>query len=253
MTNRQNGLPTSVFTPIRVERISEKVAAQLKKLIADGVLKVGDRLPSERDLSEQLGVSRTSIREALQQLEMQGILSTVHGGGSVVQNITEREIRKPIELFLEQDKKRVLELAELRAFMEAWAAREAASNRTDAELETMHGYLLEMEGDFEKGQVRYDLDVKYHTEIAAATHNTIYLHIIDTVYTLIKYSIKVHREEVFTSRGDQEIILNHHRKIFNAIAARDPDAAETAMKEHLAFVVREFTARFFPPLVPAAP
>jgi len=253
MTTRQGGMAAGVFAPIRVERISEKVALQLKKLIADGVLKVGDRLPSERDLSEQLGVSRTSVREALQQLEMRGILETVHGGGSIVRNITEQGIRRPIELFLEQDKKRVLELAELRAFMEAWAAREAARNRTEGELEAMRGFLEEMERDFEQGRIRYGLDVKYHTEIAAATHNTIYLHIIDTVYNLIQYSIKVHREEVFTSRGDQERILNHHRKIFDAIAGGDPDAAEAAMKEHLAFVVREFKAKFFPPLAPAAP
>jgi GntR family transcriptional repressor for pyruvate dehydrogenase complex len=253
MTTRQGGMAAGVFAPIRVERISEKVALQLKKLIADGVLKVGDRLPSERDLSEQLGVSRTSVREALQQLEMRGILETVHGGGSIVRNITEQEIRKPIELFLEQDKKRVLELAELRAFMEAWAAREAARNRTEGELEAMRGFLEEMERDFEKGQIRYDIDVKYHTEIASATHNTIYLHFIDTVYNLVKYSIKIHREEVFTSRGDQERILNHHRKIFDAIAGGDPDAAEAAMKEHLAFVVREFKAKFFPDLAPAAP
>ncbi len=253
MTTRQNGIQTGVFATIRVERIPDKVADQLKKLISDGVLKVGDRIPSERDLSEQMGVSRTSVREALQQMEMQGFLETIHGGGSIVRNLTAREIRKPIELFLEQDKKRVLELAELRAFMEAWAAREAAKHRTEAELETIRGYLEEMERDFEKGQIRYDVDFKYHTEIAAATHNTIYLHIIDNIYHLVNYSIKVHREEVFTSRGDQERILNHHRKIFNAIAAGDPDAAEAAMKEHLAFVVREFKARFFPPLAPSAP
>jgi GntR family transcriptional regulator, transcriptional repressor for pyruvate dehydrogenase complex len=246
MTTRQNSLQSPVFTPIRVEKVAEKVAYQLRKLIADGVLKAGARLPSERDLSEQMGVSRASIREALQHLELQGILETIHGGGSIVKNITEQEIRKPLELFLEQDKRRVLELAELRAFMEAWAAREAAKNRTDQELETMRGYLEEMERDFEKGQIRYDVDFQYHTEIAAATHNTIYLHLIDNIYHLINYSIKVHREEVFTSREDQETILGHHRKIFHAIEGRNPDAAETAVKEHLAFVVREFKRKFFP-------
>jgi GntR family transcriptional repressor for pyruvate dehydrogenase complex len=226
--------------------VADKVADQLKKLISDGAVKVGDRLPPERDLAEQMGVSRASVREALQQLEMQGMLEIVHGGGSVVRNMTGQEIRKTLEIFLEQDRKRVLELAELRAFMEAWAAKEAAKNRTDAELETMRGYLEEMERDFEKGQIRYDIDFKYHTEIAAATHNTIYLHLIDNIYTLISYSIKVHREEVFTGRGDQETILNHHRAVYNAIRDRAPEAAEEAMKEHLVFVVREFKRKFFP-------
>jgi len=246
MTIKHNGSGGGLFTPIRVERVADKVAEQLKKLISDGVVKVGGRLPPERELAEQMGVSRASVREALQQLEMQGMLEIVHGGGSIVRNITGEEIRKTLELVLERDPKRVLELAELRAFMEAWAAKEAAKHRTEAELETMRGYLEEMERDFEKGQIRYDVDFKYHTEIAAATHNTIYLHLIDNIYHLISYSIKVHREEVFTARGDQETILNHHRHIYDAIRDRNPEAAESAMKEHLAFVVREFKRKFFP-------
>ena len=246
MTIKQNGSGGGLFTPIRIERVADKVAQQLKKLISDGVVKVGGRLPPERELAEQMGVSRASVREALQQLEMQGMLEIVHGGGSIVRNITGEEIRKTLELVLERDPKRVLELAELRAFMEAWAAKEAAKHRTETELETMRGYLEEMERDFEKGQIRYDGDFKYHTEIAAATHNTIYLHLIDNIYHLISYSIKVHREEVFTARGDQETILNHHRHIYDAIRDRNPEAAESAMKEHLAFVVREFKRKFFP-------
>jgi GntR family transcriptional repressor for pyruvate dehydrogenase complex len=253
MTSRSNGTNVGLFTQIRVDRVADKVADQLMKFISDGMVKMGDRLPSERELAEQMGVSRASVREALQQLEMQGMIEIVHGGGSVVRNITGQEIRKTIELFLERDPKRVLELAELRAFMEAWAAREAARNRTDAELETIRGYLEEMERDFEKGQIRYDVDFKYHTEIASATHNTIYLHLIDNIYNLINYSIKIHHEEVFTGRDDQEKILNHHRNVFNAIRDRNPDAAEVAMKEHLAFVVQEFKKKFFPDGSPQEP
>jgi GntR family transcriptional regulator, transcriptional repressor for pyruvate dehydrogenase complex len=246
MTSKSNGSHTGLFTQIHIERVADKVADQLKRLISDGVVKVGGRLPPERELAEQMGVSRVSVREALQQLEMLGMLETVHGGGSIVRNITGQEIRKTLEIFLERDPKRVLELAELRAFMEAWAAREAAKHRTEADLETIRGYLEEMELDFERGQIRYDVDFKFHTEIAAATHNTIYLHLIDNIYTLINYSIKVHREDVFTGRGDQEMILNHHRNIYDTIRAGNPDAAEAAMKEHLAFVVREFRRKFFP-------
>lgn len=253
MTIRSNGTNVGLFTPIRVDRVADKVAEQLRRLISDGRVKVGDRLPSERELAEQMGVSRISIREALQQLEMQGMLEIVHGGGSIVRNITGQEIRKTLELFLERDPKRVLELAELRAFMEAWAAREAARHRTEAELGAIRGYLEEMERDFERGQIRYDVDFKYHTEIAGATHNTIYLHLIDNIYTLINYSIKIHHEEVFTGRDDQETILNHHRNIYNAIRDGDQDAAEVAMKEHLAFVVREFKKKFFPDGSPQDP
>jgi GntR family transcriptional regulator, transcriptional repressor for pyruvate dehydrogenase complex len=236
----QSPTQDSVFRPIRLERVAEKVANQLKMAIGNGVFKVGNRLPSERELAEQMGVSRTSVREAIQQLELLGIIETVHGGGSIVRNLTEQEIRSPMETVLEQDKVRVLELTEVRAFMEAWAAKRAAANRTDAELELIHGFLEEMERDLEKGQIRPEIDFKFHAEIAAATHNTIFLHLIQNIHQLISYSIKVHREQVFLTREDQQTIFYHHLRVFKAIQDRDPEGAEAAMAEHLLFVVREF-------------
>ncbi|MEW6137565.1 MAG: FadR/GntR family transcriptional regulator [Thermodesulfobacteriota bacterium] len=241
---KSESTPESIFSPIRIERVSEKVAQQIKKAISDGIFKVGDRLPSERDLVEQMGVSRPSIREAIQLLELQGMVETVHGGGSVVRNIAEQDIQKPIETFLREDRQRVLELTHVRAFMEKWAARQAASQRSEEELERMGRYLREMEKDFDRGRVRPDIDFKFHSEIAAATHNTIFVHLMDSIHQLVKYSVQVHREEVFLARESQEIILNHHRKIFSAIRNRLPETAESAMAEHLEFVVREYTKKF---------
>lgn len=240
MNDIQDQSPDAVFRPIRMERVSEKVANQLKKVIRDGIFKVGDRLPSERELAEQMGVSRPSVREAIQQLEMLGMVETSHGGRSVVKNIAEQEIRSPIEVFLEEDRQRVLELTEVRAFMESWAARMAAQNCTESEVQAIRRHLEEMERDFEKGQIRFEVDFKFHTEIAAATHNTIFVHLIDSIYQLINYSVKIHREQVFIAPESQKKILDHHRKIFSGIEDRDPDAAEAAMKEHLFFVVSEF-------------
>jgi len=229
-----------LFQPIRLERVSQKIANQLKKAISGGLFRVGDRLPSERELSEQMGVSRPSVREALQQLELQGIVEIAHGGGSVVKNLTEVEIRKPMEVFLGDDKQRVLELTEIRAYMEALAARQAATNRTEEELERIGGYLAAMESDFEKGQINYEVDFKFHTELAAASHNVIFLHLMSSIYDLINRSIKIHREEMFVSREAQELILEHHRRIFQAIKNQDPEKAEAVMKDHLLFVVEEF-------------
>jgi GntR family transcriptional regulator, transcriptional repressor for pyruvate dehydrogenase complex len=236
-------LPRTAFKRIRLERVSEKVVNQLKRAIGDGIFRVGDRLPSERDLAEQMGVSRPSIREAIQQLELQGIVDTIHGGGSIVRNLTEQEIRKPIEIVLGDDRQRVLELTEVRAFMETWAAKQAAKHRTDDELERIRTYLEEMEHDFEKGEIRAELDFKFHAEIAAAAHNTIFSHLMNNIYELIGYSIRVHREQVFTTREDQQTIFHSHLKVFKAIKNRDPDAAEAAMNQHLLFVVSEFKKR----------
>ncbi|AFM24924.1 FadR/GntR family transcriptional regulator [Desulfomonile tiedjei] len=229
-----------VFEPIRLERISHKVASQLKKAIGAGVFRVGDRLPSERELAEQMGVSRPSVREAIQQLEIQGFVDIVHGGGSLVKNIAEQEIQQPMELVLGDDKQRVLELAEIRAYMESLAARKAAENRTEEELKRIRYYLKEMQRDFEKGQIRYEVDFKFHTEITAASHNMIFLHLMSSIYRLMNFSIKVHREQMFLSKDSQKKILDHHMAIFKGIQKKDPEAAEAAMKEHLLFVIEEF-------------
>ncbi len=240
MANDEPKSPPKIFSRIRVERVSEKVANELKRAISDGVFRVGERLPPERELAEQMGVSRPSVREAIQLLEVQGILETVHGGGSIVRNITEQEIRKPIEILIEGDKQKILELTEVRALMDTWAARQAAKNRSPEELKAIRVYLEEMERDFNKGRAQPELDVKFHSEIAAAAHNTIFLHMISNIYQMISYSIEVHWEQVLVSREAQKKIMNHHRNIFEAIQARDPDAAEFAMNEHLHFVIEQF-------------
>ncbi len=240
MSQKNHESPSDLFLPIRPERVSEKVAAQLKKVISDGVFRVGDRRTSERELAERMGVSRPSVREALQQLEMQGILETVRGGGSIVKNLTEQQIRAPMEVFLDDDPQLILEVTEVRAFMETWAARQAALHRTEQELKLMQSFLEAMEHDLEKGRIEYEVDFKFHSAIAAATHNTFFVHLIDSLHQLVSYSIKVHREQVFVGRKDQETIFAHHLRVFKAIKEQDPAAAEAAMSEHLRFVVNEF-------------
>jgi GntR family transcriptional repressor for pyruvate dehydrogenase complex len=236
--------PEQLFRPIRLERVAQKVATQLKKVISDGVFKVGERLPSERELAETMGVSRPSIREAIQQLEIMGMVETVHGGGSIVRNITEQQILRPIEIFLEEDPRKVLELTEVRAFMEGWAAKQAAKNRTEVELKRMEKFLRLMELDFDSGRIHPEADFSFHAEIAAASHNTIFLHLMHSIMQLIGSSVRIYREQIFVTTEEQETILNHHRKIFAAIRNRDEVKAQEAMQEHLQFVVDEYKKRF---------
>jgi GntR family transcriptional regulator, transcriptional repressor for pyruvate dehydrogenase complex len=245
MPDLKTDIATSpIFRPIKLERVSEKVASQLKEAITEGKFRMGDRLPAERELAEQMGVSRPSVREALQQLELLGLIESVHGGGTIVKSLTEKEIQSPIEILLGEDVQKVVELTEVRALLEAWAAKQAANNRTDEELELMQSYLRQMEQDLNKGRVRADIDYKFHTEIAAASHNTIFLHLMQTIHQLVSYSVKLNRELLFLAREDQETIFDHHTRVFQAIRNRDSQAAEAAMNEHLHFVMVEYKARF---------
>jgi GntR family transcriptional repressor for pyruvate dehydrogenase complex len=247
MTPNSDAAATALFSPIKMERVADKIAAQLKKAIADGKLRVGDRLPPERDLAEQMGVSRPSVREAIQQLELIGLLESVQGGGTVVKSLTEKEFQTPMEILLAEDKQKVIELTEVRGGMESWAARQAARNRTEDELARIQVCLEEMERDLKRGRIRAEVDVKFHTEIVAASHNTIFLHMMQSIYNLIIYSIRLYRERVFLTRQDQETLYHHHQEVFKAIQDRDPDAAEAAMGEHLRFVIKEYKSRFMSP------
>lgn len=143
------------------------------------------------------------------------------------------------------DRERIFELTKVRAFMECWAAREAARNRSEADVAAIRGYLEEMERDFERGQIRHEVDFQFHAAIAAASRNTSYLEQVTRVYSLINLSIKVFREQVFVSREGQAAILDQHRKIFNAIREGKPEAAEAAMREHLDFVLEQYQRRFY--------
>ncbi len=123
--------------------------------------------------------------------------------------------------------------------------KRAASNRTEDELQQILSLIEAMEKDFESGSIHYELDTKFHKEIAGATHNTILTHLLGSFFDLIRESIKFHREQMFVSRTDQIKILEHHRKVYEAIRDRDPERAQASMHEHLQFVVDEFRARIF--------
>ncbi len=233
------------FRPIKLERVSEKIAIQLREAITIGRFKIGDRLPSERELADQMGVSRPSVREAIQQLELMGMVESVHGGGTIVRSLTEQEIQRPMEIVLGEDIHKVVELTEVRALMEPWAAKQSAINRTDEELKRIRVLLNEMEKDLEKGVIRADVDMKFHIEIAAASHNTIFFHLMQTIHQLISYSVKLSREELFVEPEEQMRIFRHHTRIFNAIRECNPDAAEKEMRDHLQYVIAEYKRRFF--------
>jgi len=130
---------------IKIETIPEKIASQILELISKGKLKAGDTLPSERKLSELLGVSRSSVREALKYLEVSGFIKTYPGKRTVVKNITENLIKNPVEILIKKDESKIIELTKIRAFLEAYGAREAAINRNEDDILKLKEIINRME------------------------------------------------------------------------------------------------------------
>ncbi len=235
---------TIVFEPIRPKKISEEIVDQIKQLIARGDLGPGERIPSERELATLLGVSRPSVREALMVLEAMGFIESRQGGGTFVRTLTETTITNPLARLMEQKDPRMLHaLAEVRMGLESWSAFLAAKRAEEHEIETLRGIYRTMEEQAANGGWDADVDSRFHYVITAATHNTVQIHVLDTIHSLFHTTIQVALTEFYRKTGYLEILLSQHREILDGIAARDPERARQKMLAHLT-MVEEKLAQF---------
>jgi len=227
---------TLVFKPIRPKKISEEIVSQIKALISAGELKPGERIPSERDMANLLGVSRPSVREAIMVLEAMGLLESRQGGGTYIRSLTETSLADPLSAMVEKDPKLLQSLVEVRKGLESWSAFLAASRASDAEIEQLRSLYQEMERQATSGGWDYDVDSKFHYAITTATHNTLQLHVLNTIHGLFEATIHVTLSEFYKRKGYLEPLLQQHRAIFQSIADRDPEGARQSMMVHLEFV-----------------
>jgi GntR family transcriptional repressor for pyruvate dehydrogenase complex len=220
-------------------RISDQVTDRILARIASGEWGPGHRLPGERQLAEEMGVSRVSIRAALQSLKTQGLLDAVQGGGTRV--IASSAAMDPGMLELVRvNRDNLHDLAEIRAILEAWAVGRAALNRSDEDLAELTRIIAATEADIAGGEHKSENDVCFHLAIAKASGSGIYLHIMAVIRGILHQMVDYHRYELFPSREDDQVILGQHRSIFEAVKAKDPVAAEAAMRAHLGFVLTRY-------------
>ena len=228
---------TIVLKPIRPKKISEEIVDQIKQLIAQGELKPGERIPSERDLATMLGVSRPSVREAIMVLEAMGFLDSRQGGGTFVKALTEGSIMNPLAKLVEQrDPELLRALAEVRMGLESWSAYLAAQRATEADLADLQRLYTVMEKQAAKGGWSPEVDAEFHYAITSASHNSLQMHVLDSIHTLFNTTIQVALMEFYQQQGHIQRLLTHHREIMQAIADRQPELARQKMMEHLTMV-----------------
>lgn len=225
--------------PDRREKVSDRVAAEILKLIAAGDISPGENLPAERKLAEQLNVSRVSVRAALQTLKAQGFLDAVQGGGTRV--VSRAGVSDPALAELTRlDKTNMLDLMELRCEMEVWAARRAAEIATPESVAALRKILGEMLGNCPD---KAAADVAFHMEVAKASDSVVYRHLLGVVRGTLTQMMTYHRTELFASQEDDATVIRHHAGIVEAIAAKDPDEAAHRMREHLVWAREHYTRR----------
>ncbi|MBI3445219.1 MAG: FadR family transcriptional regulator [Magnetospirillum sp.] len=187
-----------------------------------------------------MGVSRVSIRAALQSLKTQGLLDAVQGGGTRV--IASSAAMDPGMMELVRvNRENLHDLAEIRSILEVWAVGRAASNRSAEDVAELTRIMEATEADIAAGAHKSENDIRFHLAIAKASGSGIYLHIVAIIRGVLHEMLDYHRYELFPSPQDDQMILAQHRAIFEGIKAGDPHLAEAAMRDHLGFVLTRYS------------
>ncbi len=221
----------SMFTPVKVVRASEDVAEQIKEAIFSGKLRPGDRLPPERVLVREFGLSRVTIREAIRMLEAAGVIRVKTGanGGAFVTEATPKIVTDSLTTLLRLRKATIRELSEARKVVET-AIAEMAALRADAEDLAAMERAIEHTRQAIAGNTPYaPASLEFHTALAKAAKNSVLLSTVlsfrDPVYDALNRLDDVQEMRL--------LALEHHQELCNAIRRRDAAEARRIMEIHL--------------------
>ena len=232
-------VPAPTFEPIRPMRASSDVIAQIRRAILSGQYRPGDRLPTEREMAQQFGVSRVTVRDALRALEANGLVK-VKVGGQGGPYVSEPDIALLSDSFgthLQLRGTTFQELAEARMALETTAAQLAATRATDEDLEALeaaiHGPIQPPPSDPASASA-YSLD--FHSALVIAAHNQALLAMFRATRALIQQAF----DTLHAQQPDMAVAArNTHSELYAAIAAHDAQHASNLMRAHL----EEFAAR----------
>jgi GntR family transcriptional repressor for pyruvate dehydrogenase complex len=212
--------------------VAQSVVQQILDLVRTGMLRSGDRLPSERELIEILNISRPSLREAIRALSTLGVVETHHGGGAYVTDLTARTLLAPLDFFISLSPSNLADVFESRSLIETQIVRKAAVNATPGDIEVLNGMLLAHEKVLTDPVGFRILDARFHAQLSEIAGNSV---LERFAYGLYNMGLDIRR------RATENLALIHrslgeHTTIVRAIEAGDGTAAAAAMGAHLAHI-----------------
>lgn len=216
----------SLFSEVKVSRPSDQVVDQIVKLINAGVLKPGDLLPPERDLTQRFGISRNYVREGIKTLELYGIVTSTQGRGTVINDVGMRGLEGLLTKVLKLCRSDLLSLVDTRILLETEAARLAAGNPDPAEREALKECLAEMYRAIAAGP-GLESDMRLHMKIGDMSRNTV----LAALIRLITPDIIRHYRTLKNDNTPGS--LDMHRSVVEAVLAGDPEKAAERMRAHL--------------------
>jgi len=210
-----------------VRRLYQQIADQVRQLILNGHYASGSRLPAERDLAQQLGVSRPSLREALIALEIDGTIEIRMGSGIYVLN-TSRPLINGRSLG-----ESPTELMQARAVIEGSVIIQAAAALSSAKLATLRDILVAMRAEIAEGRKPLEQDRQFHLAIAEGADNTVLYEIVASLFDERHSPMSDHMRGRFETPETWQYALSEHEAILAALESRNPLAAQAAMHAHL--------------------
>jgi GntR family transcriptional repressor for pyruvate dehydrogenase complex len=217
---------------IKRHRLHEDIVQQFHALIRQGKLKHGDRLPSERDLAEQFKVSRSSVREAIRSLELQGLVVSKRGSGTFINADNLDSVLALMAATLNTGGEDLSHVFEMRHLLEPPIAALAAQRATSEEMERLRQILEQQRMQIEAGETGVESDTAFHFALASATHNTALIKVVSAVEDILQMS----RDLSLQEPGRPQRSLASHHEILDAIVAGDAERSQRAMEHHLTAV-----------------
>ncbi|MBA5779247.1 FCD domain-containing protein [Stappia sp. F7233] len=227
-----------VFQKISHNRTADAVVDQIEQLILQGVLRPGDRLPSERELAKKVDVSRPILREAIKVLEERKLIATRHGEGTFVADVIGTVFSDAVVQLIRRHPPAIADYMEFRREVESVAAGFAALRATQADREILVRIFAAMEKAHDKEDFaeEAELDVEFHQAIGESAHNIVLLHTLRSCYRLLADGVFYNRAQLYRYPGSREQLLAQHRAIFDAVMRGDREEAEAASIAHIDYV-----------------
>ncbi len=207
-----------------------------------GELRPGDKLPPERELAEQFGVSRTAVREAVKALHEKGLIEVLPGKGTFISNITDSTsevMRDSLDLIVNVGLVNgLVELVQVRTLLEPGIAALAAEMATPEDVQAMQQAVDTMDTALDDADVYVEADLEFHRALAKASQNSLITILLDPIVDLLREQ----RKRIFLVEGGPERGQYHHKRILEAVAIHNPMAAREAMALHLKQVLDDTSA-----------
>ncbi len=226
-----------MFQPVKNKKVYELVIEQVQNMIINGDLKIGDRLPSERELAEQMGASRTSIREAIRSLEILGIVESRQGEGNFISNYKGTNWLEPISLMFKLNNGTFEDILEIRDIIEGEAARLAALRITPEQKVELEEILIRLKAA-DTEEALSQVDRAFHLIISDASHNMLISTMMRAITSILQNFIEEARNAISVWANDPELLLKQHIAIAEAILDGRSEAAANDMHEHFHMVVQ---------------